>query len=111
MTALSAQLGLPCWQGTTLLPTVTSWNTDGCWAASGYSVKFACPCASYFWLIRAMIPAIAGDDTDVPPTTVIVRSPSDTMQSPAKIQIGVKLSFSPAAANNETSGTSRTPSA
>jgi len=51
-------------------------------------MKFACPCGPYFWLINAIIPAIAGDEAEVPPTLVIVRSPSETTQYPGPVQIG-----------------------
>ena len=51
-------------------------------------MKFACPCGPYFWLINAMIPAIAGEEAEVPPTMPMLRSPPETMQSYVEAQIG-----------------------
>jgi hypothetical protein len=57
------------------------------------------------------MPAIAGVDADVPPTTVICPSPLEfKTQSPATAQMGYPLRLVQLAAKSETSGMSRTPS-
>src|SRR5580658_2401044 len=72
----------------------------------------AWPCGPYFWLTRAMMPAKAGEEAEVPPTPVICTRllPEGDWQSPSVAQVGMKLKLPPLAAKSETSGRSRTPS-
>src|SRR6266496_735217 len=65
---LVVQVSDPGWQGTAIVPLVTSWKLRGnCWA-SLYSTKFALPWRwPVFWFTSAIIPAKAGDDAEVPP--------------------------------------------
>ena len=57
------------------------------------------------------MPAMAGADADVPPTSRTWGSPVVTgAQSPGTAQMGYALRFLPLAAKRETSGKSRTPS-
>lgn len=93
------QFGLPFTQGIAMVPLVTSLKMqveaggplvlhEPLWAANnGYNTSFALPWAdSAFWSTRAMIPAKACADTEVPPTPR--KAPVERLQAALVVLVG-----------------------